>query len=61
MCDHHSLLFTVSDDDDDDVGRPTASAFGFDIGSVQRELFEGDESSSEGEWTEEREKVGDEK
>ena len=58
-----SLLFTVSDDDDDDnasdddsnddAGRPTASAFGYDIGSTQRELFgEGDESSSEGEWAE---------
>ena len=55
-----SLLFTVSDDDDDsdsddDAGRPTVSAFGYDIGSTQRELFgEGDELHSEGEWTEER-------
>ena len=46
-----SLLFTVSDDDD--ARRPTSSAFGYDIGSTQRELFgQENESSSEGEWTE---------
>ncbi len=39
----------------DEPLRPSVSAFGFDIGSTQKELFVEGESSYDGEWKDENE------